>query len=149
MNYFLCGLDTIQLGIPAEWTERIIPVTRVQTALYETEGQETYISLPVLFRQKDCNVPHGVVLKDEAVMNSSLADDGSSAGAGSSVDAGGIVKTVLLTPRIEKDLEIPEENIHGLPEALNGLLRYFKGACFNGNSMILILNSKKITENIR
>ena len=132
MNYFLCALDTIYIGIPAERTERIIPAARVQTTVFETEEEEAFISLPVLFRQKDTTAPHGVVLK-----------------AGGEHHAAGIVKKVLLTPRIDKDLEIPEENIHQLPEVLVGPLRFFRGAYFNGQSVILILNPEKLMESIR
>ena len=132
MKYFICALDTVHIGIPAERTERIIPVTRVQTAVYETENQEAFVSLPALFRQKDTAAPHGVVLK-----------------SGAESLAAGAVKTVLLTPRIDIDLEIPEESIHGLPEALAGMFRYFRGACFNGQGVILILNPVKLVEGLR
>ena len=130
MNYFICALNSIQLGIPAERAERIIPVTRMQTAVYETENQEAFISLPALFRQEDTPVPHGVVLKPNGLPD-------------------GTVKAVLLTPRIEKDLEIPEEGIHGLPAAFAGLFRYFSGACFNGQEIIFILNPIILMEKIR
>ena len=127
MKYFICPLDKINLGIPAEQTERIIPVTRVQNAVHESENQEAFISLPVLFQQKDTAAPHGVVLKPSFLP----------AGTG---------KTVLLTPRIDIDLEIPEENIHRLPEAFAGQFRYFRGACFNSQNLILILNPEKLAE---
>jgi hypothetical protein len=132
MRYFICALDNIGLGIPAERTERIIPVTRIQAAVSETEDHETFISLPALFQRKNIDVPHGVVLK------SGTADT---------------VKTVLLTPRIDIEIEIPEENIHQLPKAFAGLIRFFRGACFietdAGNSLILILSPEKLMENIR
>jgi len=124
MKYFICALDTVHLGIPAERTERIIPVSRVQTAVYETENQEAFISLPLLFRQKEPAAPHGIVLK-------------------------GAVKTVLLTPRIDIELEIPEEDIHQLPQALVGLSRYFRGVCFSGQKTILVLDPAKLVESIR
>ena len=57
MKYFICSLDKINIGIPSERTERIIPVTRIQTAIYEVnnenETQMAYISLPLLFQQKN------------------------------------------------------------------------------------------------
>ena len=124
IRYFICALDKIHLGIPAERTERIIPVTRVQTAVSETENREKFISLPVLFQLTDISAPHGVVLKN------SPADT---------------QKTVLLAPRVEIDLEIPDENIHRLPESLAGSYRYFTGACFDGQKVILILDPEKIT----
>ena len=126
MKYFICALGRINLGIPAEQTERIIPSERIQANVYETGNQETFISLPLLFKQKDTAVPHGVVLKGACT-----------------------VKTVLLTPRIDMDLEIPEENIHRLPDAFVGRFRYFRGACFSGQNLILILDSQKLMEGMR
>jgi hypothetical protein len=138
MSYFICALDKVHIGIPAERTERIIPVTRVQTTVYETnsgnDDQMGYVSLPVLFQQINSDTPHGLVLKPDA--------------------AEAAVKTVLLTPRIDVEMEIPEEKIHTLPETLTtingqaGLLRCFSGAHFTEDSVILILNTKKLMEAI-
>jgi hypothetical protein len=122
LKYFVCALDKINLGLPAEQTERIISVTRVQSAARETNDQEVSISLPVLFQQKDTAAPHGVVLKSET----------------------SAVKTILLVPRIDAELEIPEENIHSLPEALSGLFKNFKGAYCTGQNVILILDPEKL-----
>ena len=130
MKYFICTLDRIHnnsmccLGIPAEKTERIIPASRVQTAVYETENEEAFISLPALFELKDKAAPHGLVLKP---------------GRASS----GPVK-VLLTPRINTEMEIPEVNIHRLPESLADMLVFFRGLCFVEQNMILILDPEKL-----
>jgi hypothetical protein len=133
MKYFICALDKVHLGIPAERTERIIPVTRPQTAVYETENHETFISLPALFQLKDASAPHGLVLKTSCTEKESPA----------------AIQTVLLTPRIDIDLEIPEEKIHRLPETLSPLFHYFRGAYFDGQNMILILDTEKLKEGIR
>ena len=133
MKYFICALDKTNstpasyLGIPTEFAERIIPITRVQTAVYETEDEEAFISLPLLLEQKEAAAPHGIVLKNS--QNASTCPN---------------LKTVLLSPRIDIDMEIPEERIHGLPEILTEKLRYFSGACFNEQSLILILNPEKL-----
>ena len=134
MKCFVCALDKAGIGIPAERTERIIPVTRAQTEVYETnyenETQTAYISLPALLRQKEPGVQHGLILKP----------------------AGGSPKTVpapriaLLVPRVDMEMEIPEEETHSLPLALTGLNRYFSGACFTKESVILVLDTKKIME---
>ena len=144
VKYFICALgtpgeaerpqaagqffpsETVNLGIPEERIERIIPVTRLQTNVYETENQDAFISLPALFRQKDA--PHGLVLKP-----------GTAAGKRPG-------KTILLTPKIDIDLEIPEEDIRRLPEAFTGLFGFFRGACFTGPDMILILDLNKLLE---
>ena len=124
MKYFICALDGMQrnsaiyLGISAEQTERIIPAGEIQ-------ADEAAISLPELFQLKDRNAPHGLILKPACA-----------------------VKTVLLAPRIEDEMEIAEESIHQLPQALSAMHQYFRGAYFTGNSLILILDPEKLVEGL-
>ena len=118
--------DTVLLGIPAEQTERIIPVTRLQAGIMESENQEVFISIPALFRLDDTAAPHGLVLKS-----------GPAAGKRPG-------KTILVTPRIDMDLEIPEESIHRLPETFGGQFPFLRGAFFTGQNMILILDPDKL-----
>jgi len=139
-------MGKINLGIPAEQTERIIKVSRAQTNVYESGNRssgaeasgaessgarEAFISLPALFRQEDA-VFHGLVLK----------------GGGEVPAADGRTKTILLMPKIDVDMEIPEDAIHRLPETFVGVFSFFTGAYFDegGKNLILILNPKKLTE---
>jgi chemotaxis signal transduction protein len=85
-----------------------------------------FISLPALFRLQE-SAPNGVVLK-----NTSASKEASQ-------------KTILLTPKIDIDLEIPDENIHRLPESFSGQFRYFRGVCFNDQNVIFILDPEKLT----
>jgi len=107
-------------------TERIIAVTRIQGAVCETENQEVFISLPALMRQKETAAPHGVVLKPLKSVNAA--------------------KTILLTPKIDAELEIPEEDIRSLPRAMDGVYRYFRGAYCTDQNVILILAPEKLLE---
>ena len=140
MKYFICALDKIDctpasnqqvwLAIPAERIERVIAAGHIQTAVYETKSRESetgsaYISLPALFRLKDRAAPHGLVLKGSAPP-----------------------ETVLLMPRIENELEIPEENIQALPKVIDEMYVYFRGVFFEGEKMILILDPEKLTEGL-
>ena len=129
LKYFICALGKINIGIPSEKTERIIPVTRIQNSVRETENQEVFISLPVLLRQKETAAPHGIVLKP-------LASQPPDASA----------RTTLLTPKIDAELEIPEENIRSLPRVMGGSYRYFRGAYCTDKNVILILNPHKLLE---
>jgi len=125
MRYFICALGKINLGIPAGQVERILPVTGTDKT--ENENDEVYISIPKLLKQGDEPVHHGLVLK--AGFN-------------------GVKKTTLLVPKIEIDLEIPDENIKRLPESFTGIYSYFSGACFTGaEKMTFMLNPEKLTEN--
>jgi len=126
MKYFICALDKVQLGIPTSLTERIIPAGRVQTTVSESENQERFISIPALFRLKDSSAPHGIVLKQEI-----------------------FGKTVLLTPKIDIEIEIPQEHIHALPKALAGNYAFFSGAYCSGQNIILILDPQKTVEGLQ
>jgi hypothetical protein len=123
-------LGRINVGIPAEQTERIITVTRIQDAVCETENQEVFISLPALLRQKETAAPHGVVLKP-LVPESQPPNT---------------MKTILLTPKIDAEQEIPEEDIHGLPRAMDRSYRHFRGAYCTDQNVILVLDTKKLRE---
>jgi len=127
VKYFICALGKVNLGIPAGQTERVIPVTRPQTAVYEIENREAYISVPALFRQNNAAAPHGLVLKTTPA---------------------GCERAILLTPRIDIDLEIPAEDIHRLSEAFTGIFSFVSGVCFSREEdMILILDTEKIITN--
>ena len=128
MKYFICALDRIFLAIPAQQTERVISVTRTQDTARETENQEVFISLPALLKQKDRTAPHGIVLKPLVSQPPNAP------------------KTTLLTPKIDAEIEIPEEGIRSLPEVLGGSYRYFKGAYCADQKVILILAPEKLIE---
>ena len=125
MKCFICALGKTNIGIPSRQTQQIISVTNAGGA--ENENQSVFISLPDLFQQKDAAVHHGLILKTSA---------------GEPYKE----RTVLLTPRIDAELEIPEEDIHSLPEAMAGVYRHFTGAYCADQKIILILNPEKIIE---
>jgi len=125
MKYFICSLGRINLGIPAGQTERIVSVNRIQDSVCETVNQEIFISLPALLGQEDRSAPHGIVLK---------------------TTAGQTAKKTLLTPKIDVELDIPEEDIRSLPRVMDRRYRHFRGAYCAGTSIILILNLEKLQE---
>ena len=126
MKYFICSLDsTCLLGIPSEHTERLIPAGRVSAAVCEREGDEVFISIPALLKLKDPAAPHGLILKSVSP-----------------------VKTVLLSPRIDMELEIPEGDIQSLPEVLADMLKFSRGAYFKEQNIILILDTANLMEQV-
>ena len=139
MKYFICALDTIQIGIMAQKTERIIQSDRTLSSVFETQTNtdeeiEAFISLPALLMQKNTDTPHTLVLKSSVIPSSQLK-----------------AKLFLLTPKIDNELDIPEEHIHQLPLALNDLRGYIKGIYFSGQTvqtMVLILNIDTLLERI-
>ena len=131
MRYFLCKLNTIFLGIQSQRTERIISVSRIQSSVFETEKQDIFVSLPLLFGHADVSAPHGIVLKTTSEER----------------------KTVLLAPPLDIDIEIPQEDIHSIPKAFGGKLLSFSGACFirkdQAEHLILFLDIDKILDDFR
>ena len=128
MKYFICALGRASLGFPAGQTERIIPVTREQTIVREITEGETFISIPALFRLPGIPAPHGLVLKiPGAVLPGRI---------------------ILLTPKIDIDVEIPDEKIKKLPGSFAGVYSLVNGACFMDQGMILLLDSIKLAEKL-
>ena len=136
MKYFICVLDSISfkslcykslcyLGIPADHIERIIPADRALGAVHETEGEEAIVSIPALLKLKEQTAPNGLILKTP-----------------------GPVKNMLLSPKIDVELEIPEDDIYSLPEALAEGLRFLRGAFFTEQKLILILDPQKLIESV-
>ena len=131
MKYFLCAFDTIYLGLPSERTERIISVSKIQSSVYETDEQNTFISLPLLFRYSVLPAPHGIVLKSEEEEK----------------------KIILLVPPLDIDLEIPEKDIYSVPKAFSGILHFIKGVCFinrdQEDRLIFILDIEKLIKDYK
>jgi len=116
----------ISFGFPAASTEQIIQLSREQNSFCETGNNEIFISLPVLFRQR-FTAFHGLILKLIVSQDK---------------------KVILLTPKIEMDMEIPDDKVHGLPEVLSGPFIFFKGVFFNDDKPVFILNPEKLLGNI-
>ena len=129
MKYFICALEKILLGIPAEQTERIMQEDRLQTAVKESENGKTFISLPALFKLKNNAAPHGVLLKSEG-------QAGTAPGRAA----------VLLAPKIDIELQVPEEDIHELPKVLDRQFLFLRGVYFSDQNAILILDPEKLLE---
>jgi hypothetical protein len=131
VKFFICSADSVHFAVPSEKTERIISLDRVQTGVCEKENNEAFISLRALFRFESPSAPHGLILK-----------------SGRPGPNGEPVKTIHLTPKIDIELEIPEENIYDLPKSFTGLFRFFSGLCFTEkqDNVILIIDIEKILE---
>ena len=122
MRYFICSLKEIFLGISAEQTEQIIQLNDVQNIDQKAGAILSCISPAELFKLNDINNLHGLILK-------SCSQE----------------KTIIAVPKIETDLDIPDEKIQKLPQILCTLLWFIKGCYFNESKLILIINEKDIT----
>ena len=124
MRYFICAFGKIGFGIPAESTERIINLSHSQNSFMESADadKEIYVSLPALFKQ-NFTTPHGLVLKF------CVSEDR---------------KIILLTPKIEKDMVIPDENVRRLPKVFAGPFVFFNGMFFYDEIPVFVFNPDKI-----
>ncbi|MDR2314072.1 MAG: hypothetical protein LBE02_06015 [Spirochaetaceae bacterium] len=122
MKCFICSLDGITLGIPSEPIAQIISAPRIQNSPFASENGQEYISLPALFQKESVPAPHGIRLKDRI----------------------GRKPLILLVPRIDTDLEIPEEKIHPLPGLIEKKLPCFSGIFFTEKDPVLVVDTEKL-----
>jgi hypothetical protein len=151
MRVFLCSYNGFLLAIPMDAVSFITQhQKKAEKALeYKAQKHNTYISLPLLFKQPLLNIRHGIILK-----------------AGSNDEDNNIIenKTILLTTKVECEIEIPEKEIHSIPKTLE-VMRFsllFNGIIFNSHTgnehavsnfsqedMILLFNPEKLIKNIK
>jgi hypothetical protein len=128
VKYFLSLFDKVYFAIPSECTERIISATRAQSSVCETEEQDVFISLPLLFRRADLPASHGLVLKQK---------DGKK-------------KITLVVPPLDIDIEIPKEDIYGIPRVFSKKMPHCNGMCFVNRDkeerLIFTLDIEKLAE---
>ena len=122
MRCFICTFNMIKFGIPADAAKQIIQFSRVQNSMIEKENNEVFISIPALFKQYSEEY-HGLILK---------------------MDVSEVKKIILLTPKIEMEIEIPDNSIHSLPKLFSGPFIYFNGVFFNDNNPVFIINTEKL-----
>jgi hypothetical protein len=131
VKFFICALEEMVLGIPSKETARIIPAPHTQTTLYESEQEDLFFSLPVLFRKDSVPAPHGIVLKKKY---NDLPNE---------------KRLILLVPRIETDLDISEGEIRLLPALIREKLSCLGGACFNNGNLVLLLDTENLIKMIQ
>jgi hypothetical protein len=125
MKYFMCVLDGMVLGIPSAAVARIIPAPRTQDVLCEIQEGELFISLPILFDKNSVTAPHGIILRE------------------------GKKQTILLAPRIETDIDIPEEKIETLPALIGERLSWLNGAYFTKSTLVLLLDTVNLLQHLQ
>jgi hypothetical protein len=128
MKYFLCAFDAVYLGIQSNRVERVVSGSATQAYGDSTGENDALIPLPSLLGRADLSAPHGIVLKPQS----------------------GKKKITLLAPPLDIDVEIPEESVYAVPQALKGYMRYLSGACFfkkdREERLVLIIDLEKLTE---
>ena len=102
-----------------------IPAGQTERIIPASQVQgEKSISIPVLFKLENPAPVHGMVLKDP-------------------------VDTILLAPKIDIEMDIPQNEIHSLPRAFAGLFAFFTGVYLSDQKIIFILDPKKLAEGVK
>jgi len=142
MRVFLCAFRSFSLAIPITYISSVMLYygSGDKKIEYDNENRNTYISLPVLFNLHDENSRHGIILKN-----------------GGNDEDNGIIenKTILLTTEIEREINIPEEQIFSMPKIFDNMkFSYiFSGIVFgfeaNDKNMLLLLDPDALTKNLQ
>jgi len=146
MRVFLCSYSLFSLAIPTDFISSIFlhQENLNQKIEFNTENNNTRVSLPLLFECPDSNVKHGIIIKNDADNDSTEN------------------RFILFGTAVESEMDIPAESIFPLPNIM-GVMQFsfvFDGICFfTGNSnegenkinneLVLLLNPQKLVQNIQ
>ena len=128
MRFFIFPLETIYIAVAADKVKRFISPENDKDHFYPEQ-----IKLPVysIFGELNCdeNMPHhGIVLKQET---------------GASGRCGDNKTLVIITPPVERDIDVDEKNIQNLPGSFSGVYSLFNGLYFNEQKIIFFLDVEK------
>jgi hypothetical protein len=115
----MCAFEDFFVAIPIRYVSSLVlRLEEADRAVSRDDGtRNTFFSLPHLFGSPGEPVKHGIVLKS----------------GGKDDEPGGIVenRNILLSPPVEREVDIPQEDIYPLPDALAGVFGK-KSAMFTG-----------------
>ena len=149
MRIFLCSYDNFFLAIPMNIVSSIFLTPKKNTGIidYDSENNNTYISLPMFFNDKEYKVCHGIILK-----NGSQNHD-----TDSNLTEG---RTILLSSKILSEKEIPSEHFNPVPKTLSAYRDFsiIKGIFFishntadkeTAEGIVLLLNIEQLEKTIK
>ena len=128
MRVFMSAFDKFSLAIPIASVSSIMICNEAlkqpnESIIKDSEGNNTYISLPHLFNLPQILIHHGVILK-----SGNNDDDDTN---------GDIIKNrdILLTTQIICEIDIPQDKIYPFPKTMKNMdyLMFFSGLIFNSN----------------
>ncbi|MCL2719828.1 MAG: hypothetical protein FWD47_00620 [Treponema sp.] len=149
MRVFLCSYadSGFSLAIPMENISSVFLLSKEDLKFNQqtfsdgsfiynnTENNNVYVSLPVIFDCSNANVRHGIILNK-------INDE----------------NIVLFTTEIDSEVEIPDGNFYSLPKAFSTLLfsDIFNGFLFNfeytnksNGDLILLLNPNQLIQYVK
>jgi hypothetical protein len=140
MKVFLCAFQGFSLAIPMQSAAALMLYTRgaSRAVLYNRVNENTYFSLPHLFGLPRETVRHGIILKNSG------GDDGENLSEN---------RNILLTTRVERDEDIPDDTIYPLPGILKNkrFSWMFSGIQFSSaaggpGGLVLVLNCESLVK---
>jgi hypothetical protein len=146
MRFFLCAFGAFSLGVPVYAVSSLITVPwEVKQIIDRDRDENTYFSLPHFFKSQDTDIRHGFILKPH-IQKVPLTEAGE-AGAFSTDPALGKEgftdrRNILLVTAVEKEEDIPQEEIRSLPAVLEegNIFTFFSGINFKGPLMNLFID---------
>jgi hypothetical protein len=122
MRYFLCPFEGFYLGVPEDSVAAIMIYSEeiTETIKQEEKTGDLFFSLPHFFKLAGQTVRHGVILK--------------------TVQEG--PRNILLVSSVEREADIPPEEIFPLPKILAESRRtsFFTGIRISGQDMIVLID---------
>ena len=141
MRTFLCAFTGFSVAIPMRSVSSLLLYTdkAARAVEYNTENNNTYISLPLILQCPAAVIRHGMILKN--------SDDNTSNDDDTITN-----KTILLSTEVECETEILPEKIYPLPRVFGvfSFSAFFSGIVFNSqDAPILLLNPNQLILNIQ
>jgi len=129
MRFFIFPLENIYIAVAADRVKRFI-----STENSDDSALVDHINIPVymIFGRQQCSETmsqHGIVLKQETC---------------TSFICGGNKTFVIITPPVERDIDVAENEIQSLPGTFSGIYSSFNGLYFNEQKIIFFLDVEKL-----
>jgi hypothetical protein len=147
MRFFLCAFGTFSLGVPVYAVSSLITVPwEVKQMIDRDRDENTYFSLPHFFKSEDKDIRHGFILKPQVQKVPLIGNGGENAAPSPDPALGkdGFTdrRNVLLVTAVEKEKDIPQEEIRSLPGILGtgNIFTFFSGINFNGPLMNVFID---------
>ena len=129
MRFFIFPIENIYIAVAADKVKRFISpdnncdgavnADQIKIPVYMIFGKHRHLE----------NMPcHGIVLKQEG-------EDGGN---------GGNKTFVIITPPVERDIDVAEKEIQNLPGSFSGIYSSFNGLYFSGQKIIFFLDIEKL-----
>jgi hypothetical protein len=151
MRVFLCVCGGFTVAIPTDSVSSLMLYAEeaAQMVKYNEQNRNTYISLPLLLKIPPEQIQHGIVLKkpDSGDDDTTIMED----------------RTILLTTRIDCEIDISEGEIYPIPKAFSRMRfsMLFSGILFSSrlypdhelldteDTPVFILNPGQLVQSIK